>query len=475
MTEVLSPTQQIPTQKKSIDAHQLIEAQRRFFNSGKTKSLDFRVSQLQKLYDVVLKFEKPLEKALYDDLRKPEMEAWATEVGVTLAEIKSTISDVKKWVKPEKVKTPLFFLPGSSWLYPEPYGVCLIISPWNYPFKNLMGPLIGCISAGNTAILKPSELSPATSAIIKKIITETFPAEYLTVVEGAADETQQLLEERFGYIMFTGGTEIGRIIYQKAAKHLTPVTLELGGKSPCIVDKDTDLDVTVKRIAWGKYLNAGQICIAPDYILVHKDVKAEFVSKVKATITEFFGNNPKDSKDFGRIVSNKHFHRIKNLIDGDVVAGGETDESQKYIAPTIINNVKLTDKVMQEEIFGPIMPIIEWQNADEIIKIINTGSKPLALYVFTKNYDLKERIINETSSGSVVINDVILHAGHGYLPFGGVGNSGIGAYNGKIGFETFSHKKPVLKRSFLGDVKQKYAPYDAGKLNFIKFAIRRFL
>ena len=338
-----------------------------------------------------------------------------------------------------------------------------------------MGPLIGAISAGNTAIVKPSELSPATSALIKKILTEAFPAEYITVVEGAADETQQLLEEHFDYIMFTGGTEIGRIIYQKAAKHLTPVTLELGGKSPCIVDADTDLDITVKRIAWGKYLNAGQICIAPDYILVHKSVKKEFLEKMKTTITEFFGSQPKASKDFGRIVSNRHFNRIKNLIDGDIVIGGETDESERYIAPTVINNVKLTDKVMQEEIFGPVMPIIEWEHPDEIIKIINTGTKPLALYVFTKSYDLKERIVNETSSGSVVFNDVILHAGHPNLPFGGVGNSGIGAYNGKIGFETFSHKKPVLKRTFLGDVKQKYAPYNQNKINFIKFAIRRFL
>ena len=464
-----------PVKKNQVDAIQLIKKQRDFFNTGKTKSVEFRVQMLEKLLNALLKYEKELEQALWQDLRKPQMEAWATEVGITITETRDAIRKVGKWMKPEKVGTPLFFLPGSSWIYPELYGVCLIISPWNYPLKNLMGPVLGCISAGNTAILKPSELSPATSAMIKKIISEVFPPEYLVVVEGGADETQQLLEERFDYIMFTGGTEIGRIIYQKAAKHLTPVTLELGGKSPCIVDAQTDLDVSVKRIAWGKFTNAGQICIAPDYILVHKSIKAAFVEKMKATVKGFFGDNPKSSNDFGRIISPRHFQRVKNLIDGDVVLGGETDESEKYIAPTILNNVKLTDKVMQEEIFGPIMPILEWEKPEDVIRIINSGSKPLALYIFSTNSSFKERIINETSSGAVVINDVLVHAGHGGLPFGGVGNSGMGAYNGKIGFDTFSHRKPVLKRSFLGDVKQRYAPYDESKINFIKFAIRKLM
>lgn len=471
MLETITSTEKA----SSINAADIVKKQQTYFSSGKTKDEEFRVAQLQKLYDAVLKYEKEIEKALHSDLRKPEMEAWATEVGVTLSEIKATIGLVKKWMKPERVNTPLFFLPGSSWIYPEPYGVCLIISPWNYPFKNLMGPLIGCMAAGNTAVLKPSELSPATSALIAKIISETFDSSYITVVQGAADETQHLLEERWDYIMFTGGTEIGRIIYQKAAKHLTPVTLELGGKSPCIVDKETNLDVTVRRIAWGKFLNAGQICIAPDYILVHKSVKEAYLQKMKAVIKEFFGENPQKSPDFGRIISNKHFNRIKKLIEGDVIVGGQTDEIEKYIAPTVINNVKLSDKVMQEEIFGPIMPIIEWDKPEDVIKIINTGSKPLALYIFSTNSGFRERIINHTSSGAVVCNDLIVHAGHPYLPFGGVGNSGMGAYNGKIGFDTFSHKKPVMKRSFFGDVKQKYAPYDQSKLNFIKFAVRKLL
>ncbi len=462
-----------PEVKTVAAMNTIVNKQREFFNTGVTKSETFRREQLTKLKGAVIKFEKELLAALKKDLNKPEMEAFATEIGVTIGDIDYNLKRLSKWMKPEKVSTPLFFLPGSSWLYKEPYGVSLIIGPWDYPFKNTFGPLIGAMSAGNTMIIKPSELSPATSAVINKLISETFDPRYVKVVEGGAAETSELLKERFDYILFTGGTEIGRIIYQAAAKHLTPVTLELGGKSPCIVDSDIDLDVTVKRIAWGKFVNAGQTCIAPDYILVNKKIKKEFTEKLKQTITEFYGADPKSSPDFPRIVSDRHFERVKKLIEGDVVAGGQTDASQKYIAPTIIDNVTNDHRVMKEEIFGPIAPLMEYETLDQVIAKINGGEKPLALYIFSKNKDFSNRIINETSSGAVMVNDVMLHAGHPGLPFGGVGNSGTGAYNGKFGFDTFSHTKPALKRPFMFDVKQKYAPYTQKNVNFIRFAIRK--
>jgi aldehyde dehydrogenase (NAD+) len=453
----------------------IVNKQRDFFNTGVTKSESFRREQLSKLKNAILKHEKDLLAALKSDLNKSEMEAFATEIGISIADIDYNLKHLSKWMKPERVSTPLFFLPGSSWLYKEPYGVSLIIGPWNYPFKNTVGPLIGAISAGNTIIIKPSELSSATSAVINKMISETFDPRYMKVIEGGAAETTELIKERFDYILFTGGTEIGRIIYQAAAKHLTPVTLELGGKSPCIVDSDTNLDVTVKRIAWGKFVNAGQTCIAPDYVLINKKIKNVFIEKMKQTITEFYGTDPKTSLDFPRIISDRHFERVKKLIEGEVVAGGQTDASQKYIAPTVIDNVTPDHKVMQEEIFGPIVPLMEYETLDQAIDFINKREKPLALYVFSNNKTFRERIINETSSGAVLANDVMLHAGHPGLPFGGVGNSGTGAYNGKFGFDTFSHTKPVLKRPFMFDVKQKYAPYTPGNVNFIKFAIRKLL
>lgn len=464
-----------PEVKKTVDFKSLVTKQREFFNTGVTKSETFRKEQLNKLKAAIIKYEKELLAALKTDLNKSEMEAYATEIGISIADIDYNLKRLSKWMKPERVSTPLFFLPGSSWIYKEPYGVSLIIGPWNYPFKNMFGPVIAAMSAGNTMLLKPSELSPATSAVINKMVSETFDPRYMKVVEGGAAETTELLKERFDYILFTGGTEIGRIIYQAAAKHLTPVTLELGGKSPCIVDSDVDLDVTVKRIAWGKFVNAGQTCIAPDYVLINKKIKKDFIEKMKQTITQFYGAEPKASPDFPRIISNRHFERVKKLIEGDVVVGGDSDASQKYIAPTVIDNVTPDHKVMQEEIFGPIVPLVEYDTLDQVISFINKREKPLALYIFSKNKNFSERIINETSSGAVLVNDVMLHAGHPGLPFGGVGNSGMGAYNGKWGFNTFSHVKPILKRPFMLDVKQKYAPYTKKNVNFIKFAIRKLL
>lgn len=459
----------------TIGAKQLVEKQRKYFNTGVTKPYEFRLAQLKKLKAALEKHEKAIIDGLYADLRKSAMEAYATEHTITMADIDFAIKNLATWMKPERVSTPLFFMPGKSRIHSEPYGVTLTIAPWNYPFKNLIGPVIGALTAGNTMILKPSELAPATSKAIAAMVADFFEPEYMTVVEGGVKETQELLEEPYDFIMFTGGTEIGRIIYQAAAKHLTPVALELGGKSPCIVDGDVNLEVAARRITWGKFTNAGQICIAPDYIYVHKDVKPKFLALVKENITEFFGADPKQSPDLGRIVSVRHFNRIKNLIDGDVIVGGQTDESEKYIAPTVIDNVTPQSKVMQEEIFGPIMPIMEYDTIDEVISHINKGSKPLALYIFSNRSSLADRIITETSSGAVLINDVLVHAGHPNLPFGGVGSSGMGAYNGKISFDTYSHRKGVLTRSFMFDVKQRYAPYNEKNIGFLKFAIRKLI
>jgi len=454
---------------------ELIERQREFFDSGQTRPLSFSIEQLKKLKNAILKHEKNLERALKADLNKSEMEAHATEIGITVAEIEHNLRHIKDWVKPQKVSTPLFFLPGKSRIHYEPFGVALIIAPWNYPIKNLFGPALGAVTAGNCTILKPSELSPHTSAAINEMISEAFDPAFMTVVEGGVPETTELLKERFDYIFFTGGTEIGRIVYQAAAKHLTPVTLELGGKSPTIVDKNINLDVTAKRIAWGKFTNAGQTCVAPDYVLVHKKVKEKLLKRLTEIIHEFYGSDPSKSPDFGRIITDRHFNRIKNLIEGDIVTGGDTDENQRYIAPTIIDNVALDAKVMQEEIFGPIMPIIEYEKLDDAISIINSGAKPLALYIFSNSSKVRKRILNETSSGGVCINETIMHLANPNLPFGGIGNSGMGAYNGRSGFDTFSHKRSVLTRSFMFDIKQKYAPFTPQKLNFVKFAIRKLL
>jgi len=454
---------------------ELIQRQRKFFDSGKTRSVSFRIEQLKKLKNAIIKHEKNLLRALKADLNKSEMEAHATEIGITVAEIEHNIKHIKNWVAPQKVSTPLFFLPGKSRIHYEPFGVALIISPWNYPFKNLFGPALGAVTAGNCTILKPSELSPHTSAVINEMISEAFDPDFMAVVEGGVPETTELLKEKFDYVFFTGGTEIGRIVYQAAAKHLTPVTLELGGKSPTIVDKNINIDVTAKRIAWGKFTNAGQTCVAPDYILVHKQVKQKLLDRLTEIIHEFYGSDPSASPDFGRIITDRHFNRIKNLIEGDVVTGGEVDESQRYIAPTIIDNVALDAKVMQEEIFGPILPIIEYEKLDDAISIINNGTKPLALYIFSNSSRVRKKILNETSSGGVCINETMMHLGNPNLPFGGIGNSGMGAYNGRSGFDTFSHKRSVMTRSFMFDIKQKYAPFTPQKLNFVKFAIRKLL
>lgn len=450
----------------------IIKKQKEFFASGATRPVKFRIKQLKTLKQAFEQWEDKIANALYLDLKKSKTEAYGTEIGITIADIRYNLKHIKEWTRWQSVPTPLFFIPGKSALRYEPFGVALIISPWNYPIKNLFAPLIGCISAGNCAILKPSEIAPATSKVIKELVAHYFDPEYLTVIEGGVPETTTLLENRFDKIFFTGGSEIGKIIYTAAAKHLTPCTLELGGKSPVIVDEHINLKTTAKRICWGKFVNSGQACVAPDYIFVHKNIKDKLLKELKQTIINFYGDDPSKSDSLGRIISDRHFKRIKKLIQGDIYHGGETKEEQKYIAPTILNNVTPEHPVMQEEIFGPLLPIVEYTDVNEVIEYINSKEKPLALYIFSKKKAFQNKILDNTSSGGVCINETIMHMVSPELPFGGVGYSGSGSYNGFYGFETFSHRKPVMKKIFAFDVKQKYVPYTKAKDKFVRFALR---
>lgn len=446
---------------------EIIQHQREFFQTGKTKEINFRIEQLQKLKQAIIEHEQEIIEALQADLHKPVVETYLTEIAV-IKEIDYAIKHIKTWTKPKKAPVSLEFFSYSARIYPEPVGVVLIISPWNYPFQLAISPLVGAIAAGNCAIIKPSEIAPHTSGIVAKIITKYFQPAYIAVVEGGVEASQKLLAEKFDRIFFTGGTAVGKIVMEAAAKHLTPVTLELGGKSPCIVDTDINFEHTGRRITWGKFINAGQTCIAPDYLLVDKKIKKNLIDSLEKSLKEFYGDNPANSPDYARIISQKHFDRLsKFLEDGEVIIGGETKSSERYIAPTIIDNVSLEDSVMQEEIFGPILPIIEYSDIAEAIALINSKPKPLALYLFSQNKNLQKRVLQETSSGGVCINDTIMHVGVTSLPFGGVGDSGIGNYHGKASFDTFSHHKSVLQNSFWLDLKFRYAPYQ-NKLPLIK-------
>ncbi|MBK1987960.1 aldehyde dehydrogenase family protein [Sphaerospermopsis aphanizomenoides BCCUSP55] len=446
---------------------EIINQQRDLFKTGQTKNIDFRLTQLQKLKQLVIDNKPAIIKALAADLHKPEFETYASEIGV-IKEINYAIKNLKNWTKPKKAAIPWDLFPYSAKIHPEPLGVVLIISPWNYPFQLIITPLIGAIASGNCTIIKPSELAPHTSNLVSELISKYYPPEYITVIEGGVETSQKLLAEKFDHIFFTGGTAIGKIVMEAAAKHLTPVTLELGGKSPCIVDTEINLEHTIKRITWGKFINAGQTCIAPDYLLVNKKIKPELVNGLKKCLQEFYGNNPATSPDFARIISKKHFDRLaKFLHSGEVIAGGESKPEELYIAPTLIDNVSLADPIMEEEIFGPILPIIEYTDIEEAISLINSKPKPLALYLFSDNKNLQQRILQATSSGGVCINDTVMQIAVSSLPFGGVGDSGIGSYHGKASFDTFSHYKSVLKNTFRFDINWRFAPYK-GKLPLLK-------
>ena len=372
-------------------------------------------------------------------------------------------------MKPKRVRTQITDFPGSSFRYAEPFGVVLIISPWNYPVNLTLSPLIGALTAGNTAVIKPSEYSVNTSKVIEEMIEDTFEEKYVKVIQGGIEVNQELLDQKFDYIFFTGSTNVGRIVMEKASKHLTPISLELGGKSPVIVDKDVNVQVAAKRITFGKYLNSGQTCIAPDYLFIHKDIKEEFISEMNKNIIEFYGENPLESSIYGSIINQRHFNRLKNYLDdGTCVIGGTVDEEQLKIAPTLLDSVELSSLVMKEEIFGPILPIISYTEIDEVIDFIGSRPKPLALYLFTENSGIEKKVLSECQFGGGCINDTVMHIASEYLPFGGVGESGMGSYHGAKSFETFSHYKSILKKRTWFDLPVRYAPYSPAKKKLIK-------
>ncbi|GGD16486.1 aldehyde dehydrogenase [Flavobacterium orientale] len=426
---------------------------------------------LKKLLITLKKYENEVTDALYKDFKKSSFETFLTEFNYVVSDLKYAISNIEKWTKPKRVWPSIMTIPSSDFIYSEPYGRVLIIAPWNYPFQLAFSPLIAAISAGNTVVLKPSELSFQTSQIITKIVEEVFDVKEAVVVHGGPEFAQSLLEKKWDYIFFTGSVAVGKIVAQAAAKHLTPVTLELGGKNPCIIDEGANLEVAAKRIVWGKFVNAGQTCIAPDYILIQAKEKYDFIELVKKEIIVAYGENQEESKDFPRIISSKHWKRLSDLIEpSKVIFGGITIENDKYISPTLIDEPEMRSELMKDEIFGPILPIISYSTEHELQSIIHKFEKPLALYVFSNNKKFAEKMITEFSFGGGCVNDCMVHFANKRLPFGGVGNSGIGAYHGKLGFDTFSHKKTIVKRPNWGDNPIRYAPYNK-KSNFIKKVI----
>lgn len=447
---------------------EILDKQKQFFQKGITKDIDFRVKNLELLYQAIQRYEKEIMEALGEDLNKANFESYATEIGMVLEEISFMLKNMKGLLKPKRVRTPIAQFPSVSRIYKEPYGNVLIIAPWNYPFLLSLSPLVGAMAAGNCSIIKPSNHAGKTSSIIKKIIEDTFDESYISVIEGGREANQSLLDNKFDLIFFTGSKHVGRIVMEKAAKHLTPVVLELGGKSPCIVDQSADIKLAAKRIVWGKGVNAGQTCVAPDYLLVHKDVKKELIEEIKNSIEELFGPKPEENLEFPKIVNKKHFHRLSALIEtGQITYGGRIDESKNKISFTLMDKVDWEDPIMQEEIFGPILPIIEYENVDDIILKINTRPKPLALYLFTKSKEMEKKIINNISYGGGCINDTLVHLATSYMGFGGVGESGMGEYHGKASIETFSHNKSILKKSNLIDIPVRYPPYGE-KINLLK-------
>jgi aldehyde dehydrogenase (NAD+) len=446
---------------------EIVRQQRQFFSNGETKSVEFRIAQLQALKRAILGHQDDILAALTADLNKPAFETFATEIGI-VRDIDYALKQIRSWVKPKRVKVPFDQFPASAKVIPEPLGVVLIIGPWNYPFQLIMSPLVGAIAAGNCVLLKPSEVAPQTSSVVAKILQKTFDPAYVSVVEGGVETSKAVLAEKFDHIFFTGGTAIGKIVMAAAAQHLTPVTLELGGKSPCIVDRNISIEDAARRITWGKFINAGQTCIAPDYLLVDRQVKPALLNAIQSCIGEFYGDDPAKSPDYARIVSPKQFARLENLLqDGKILAGGETNPQDRYIAPTLMDQVSLDDAVMQEEIFGPILPVLEYEDLGEAIALINSRPKPLALYLFSRDKQIQQRVLQNTSSGGVCINDTIMQVGVPELPFGGVGDSGIGSYHGRASFDTFSHQKSVLQKPFWFGLKILYPPYN-GKLDMVK-------
>ena len=456
-----------------MDIQALVAAQRAYFNTGATLPLAARREALQRLRAAVTAREGDITAALRSDLNKSPAESYMCEVGLTLSELSFVEKRLARWMGDRPHLTPLAQFPARSFTVREPYGVVLIMSPWNYPFLLTLEPLIGAIAAGNCCVVKPSAYSPAASAIIRDLLAECFPPEFVSVVEGGRKENQALLDQKFDYIFFTGGVEVGREVMVKAARHLTPVTLELGGKSPCIVDKTARLDLAAKRLVFGKLLNCGQTCVAPDYLLVDRRVKDRFLEYLKRWITVMYGENPLDNGGYVRMVNGKHFRRVMGLIDPDkVVFGGRGDPDTLKIQPTILDNVSPEDAVMREEIFGPVLPVLTFEDVQEALDFVNARPRPLALYLFSRDRRVQELFLRRASFGGGCINDTVIHLATSQMPFGGVGSSGMGGYHGKTSFETFSHQKSIVKKYTWMDMPVRYAPYTPFKGRLLRLFLR---
>ncbi|MBP0016337.1 MAG: aldehyde dehydrogenase [Cyanobacteria bacterium SBLK] len=452
---------------------EILQKQRCFFQTGKTRAIDFRREALKTLKHLLIADREKILLALKQDFNKSNFESIETELLFCTRQIDYTLKNLKSWIKPDKVPASLFQLPASARIVAEPLGIILIIGAWNYPVQLTLSPLISAIAAGNCAIIKPSEITSRTSVAIAHLIGQAFPSEYITVIEGGKDIVRDLIAHKFDRIFFTGSSRVGQIIMEAAAKHLTPVTLELGGKSPCIIEPDIDLDITARRVAWGKFLNCGQTCIAPDYVLIHRSIKTAFLKKIQEKIEQFYGSDPERSPDYAKIVNDFHFQRLLSAIEPQkVVIGGKSNAETRYIAPTVMDGVTWDDRIMEEEIFGPILPVLEYEDLEAAIAQINARPKPLALYLFTNKKKTRERVLQATSSGNVCLNDTLMQIVSEHLPFGGVGESGMGTSHGKIGFNTFSHQKSILQRSFWLDLPLRYPPYTEIKAKFFNFFLR---
>lgn len=454
-----------------MDIHEIVESEKHFFRTGVTRGVDFRIDMLKKFRKAIIENDELISAALKADLNKQPFESYMCETGLLLEEINFHIKRLKKWSKTRRVKSGIGQLPGKSYVCPEPYGVVLIMAPWNYPVQLCLLPLVGAISAGNCAVVKPSAYAPESSRVISKLIESAFPTGFVTAVEGGRDANKALLDEPFDYIFFTGSVAVGKTVMEAAAKRLTPVTLELGGKSPIIVDETANLPLAARRIAFGKVLNAGQTCVAPDYLMIEKSVEAPFIEEYKKALASFFPEG--DMSGMVRIINDKHFERVCNILDnsGNVVIGGARDAETRFIEPAVLTGVPVDSPAMQQEIFGPVLPVLPYEKLDDCIDFIRSRPKPLALYIFSENKMNQEKVLNSCSFGGGCINDTVIHLASSHMSFGGVGESGMGSYHGKKSFDTFTHYRSVLKQGKL-DVKLRYFPYKSGKEKIIRMILK---
>ncbi len=450
-----------------MNYQEIVKKQNDFFNSGKTREIGFRLEQLKKLRFIMKSHEQDLYEAIWNDFRKSEFDTYATEFSLIYHEIDESIRKLPRWAKRKRAKTNFVNLPARSYIIPEPLGVCLVIGAWNYPYQLSLAPAVAAIAAGNTVVIKPSEIPSGTSHAMARMINENFPADYLMVMEGGIEETTAILDQKFDKIFFTGSTTVGKIVYMAAARNLTPVTLELGGKSPAIVTRSCNIKESAKRLTWAKFLNAGQTCIAPDYLMVDESVKDEFLSQLKYHLKTFEYST--DHGNYVQIINERNFHRLTGLIDKNkIYHGGETNLNERYISPTILTNITFEDKIMQDEIFGPLLPVLTYSDLNDAIGKLNSRPKPLSCYIFTNDNSERDKILLELSFGGGAVNDAIMHISNSNLPFGGVGDSGIGNYHGQAGFKAFTHFKSILEKPFWFEPDLKYPPYSEKKLAWIK-------